>query len=367
MLSNIKLKDSSEYVYLSSVIKSKEKQFLSDGDFIEMLQQDFSKFFSILVEKGYHLHDDKENISFEKLYDWEIWHIYHLIDELLNISGLNYLKPLFYLQNECINIKLIGKKLLFRQGDFNQVSVEDLNDVPLTSYTIHTKSEILSFFKDFLANDDFLNKYLNDEIFSELAKELIKYSKENIKDVEKDNLTGSKLDILIDKFYFSFVKNIVKKSNSEFLVFFYDIYSALINVKNSLRLYFEKKDFFDFEPFYIESAYLNKEICKSFFEMKFEKVSSILIDNPLSSEISEMVENVIKDRNLSIVEKWIDDILTSFIKENMKSAFFNFENLFAYKWAKEIELKNIKIIYVGKKNNLPKEMVEKLIRKSYVS
>jgi len=363
MLSNIKLKDNSEYIYLSSVIKSKEKQLLSDGDFIEMLDQDFSKFFSILVEKGYHLHDEKENISFEKLYEWEIWHLYHLIEELLNVSGLTNLRSLFYLQNECVNLKIIGKKLLFGQGEANQISVEDLNNLPLTSYTIHNKSEILSFFKDFLVLTDFLEKYLNDEIFYELAEDLLKYINEN----SKENLTGSKLDILIDQFYFSFVNRIVKKTDSEFLIFFYDIFSSLTNIKNILRLYFEKKQYFDFEPFYIESKYITKDICKTLFETKFEKVSSILIENPLSSQISEIIATVLKDKDLSMVEKWIDDTMTDIMRENMRTAFFNFENLIAFKWAKEIELKNIKIIYIGKKNNLPKEMIEKLIRKSYVS
>jgi V/A-type H+-transporting ATPase subunit C len=363
MLSNIKLKDNSEYIYLSSVIKSKEKQLLSDGDFIEMLDQDFSKFFSILVEKGYHLHDEKENISFEKLYEWEIWHLYHLIEELLNVSGLTDLRSLFYLQNECVNLKIIGKKLLFGQGQANQISVEDLNNLPLTAYTIHNKSEILSFFKDFLVLTDFLEKYLNDEIFYELAEDLLKYINEN----SKENLTGSKLDILIDQFYFSFVNRIVKKTDSEFLIFFYDIFYSLTNIKNILRLYFEKKQYFDFEPFYIESKYITKDICKTLFETKFEKVSSILIENPLSSQISEIIATVLKDKDLSMVEKWIDDTMTDIMRENMRTAFFNFENLIAFKWAKEIELKNIKIIYVGKKNNLPKEMIEKLIRKSYVS
>ncbi|MCR4422216.1 MAG: V-type ATPase subunit [Spirochaetales bacterium] len=365
MLSNIRLKDNSDYIYLSSVIKSKEKQLLSDGDFIEMLEQDFSKFFSILVEKGYHLHDEKEKISFEKLYDWEIWHLYHLIEELSNISGLGHLKPLFYLQNECVNLKLIGKRLLFGQNEANQISVDDLNDLPLTSYTIHSKSEILSFFKDFLVSTDFLEKYLHDEIFYEVAKDLIKPTKES----GKENLSGSKLDILIDQFYFSYVNKIVQRCDSEFLIFFYDIFSALTNIKNILRLFFEKKQYFDFEPFYIESSYITREICKTLFETKFEKVSSILIDieNPLSSQISEIISTVLKDKDLSMVEKWIDDVMTDILKENMRTAFFNFENLIAFKWAKEIELKNIKIIYIGKKNNLPREMIEKLIRKSYVS
>lgn len=358
MLSNIKLKDSFEYIYLSSVIKTKEKQLLSDGDFIEMLEQDFSKFFSILVEKGYHLHDEKENISFEKLYEWEIWHLYHLIEELLNISQLNNLRPLFYLQNECINLKLIGKKVLFSENQVNQITSTELDELPLTSYTIHTKSEILSFFKDFLNSNEFFEKYSCDYIFKELAKNLVKYNREN--------LSGRTLDILIDQFYFTFINKLLKSIDSEFLVFFYDIFSFLTNIKNILRLYFENKGYFDFEPFYVDSTYISKDVCKNLFETKFEKVSSLLIENPLAFEISEIVGNVLKDKNLSFVEKFIDDTMTLFLKENMKSAFFNFENLFAFKWAKEIELKNIKILYIGKKNNLPKEMIEKLIRKSYV-
>lgn len=357
MLFNIRLKDSSEYAYLSSVIKTKEKQLLSEGDFIEMLDQDISKFFSILVEKGYHLHDEKENITFEKLYEWEIWHLYHLLEELLSISNLAYLRPLFYLQNECVNLKLIGKKILF-PAKKDKIELEDLNELSLEQFAIHNKNEIYSFYTEIFQSPDFFEKVKSDFLFKDLA--------ENLLLIGKENLSGSKLDLLIDLLYFDKIKEIIKKSSSEFLLLFYDTHAGLINLKNVLRLYFEKKNFYDFEPFYIESTLLKKQDCYHLFETKFEKINSILVDNPLSSKILEIVSTVLKDKNLSILERWIDDILTEFIKENLKSAFFNFENLFAYKWAKEIELKNIKIIYVSKKNNIPKENIEKLIRKSYV-
>jgi len=358
MLSNISLKDNSDYVYLSSVIKSKEKQLLSDGDFAEMLDVDFSKFFSILVEKGYHLHDDKENLSFEKIYEWEMWHLYRLIEELIKVSGLNYLKPLFYLQNECINLKLVGKTSLFSEKKEKINSIDDLSNLPLTQYTLHNKSEILFFYKDFLFSNDFIGKYIEDEIFSDLAVKLV--------EIGKDNLTGSKLDILIDKFYFSQVNKVVLRSNSQFLILFFDIYAGLINLKNILRLFFEKKEFYDFEPFYIDSNLITKQICQNLMDNKFEKTGYIFVENPLSDKILSLINLTIKDKNLSLLEKWIDDQLTIIMSENMKSAFFNFENLIAYKWAKEIELKNIKILYIGKKNNLSKESIEKLLRKSYV-
>lgn len=358
MLSNIKLKDSSEYVYLSSVIKSKEKQLLTDGDFNEMLDQDFSKFFSILVEKGYHLHEEKDRVSFEKLYDWEIWHLYHILEELINISGLQDLKPLFYLQNECINLKLIGKKVLFSYDKEKTINTDELNNLPLTQYTIHNKTEILNFYNSYINSMDFISKFSEDKFLYDLGERLL--------NVGKDNLSGSKLDILIDQFYFEQIRNIIKQSNSEFLSLFYDLYSGLINLKNVLRLFFEKKEFYDFEPFYISSNNISKEICKKLFENKFEKFDFLFIENPLSQEIKDIINICLKDKNLAMIEKWIDDQLTKILKENMLSAFFNFENLFAYKWAKEIELKNIKILYIGKKNNLPKDMIEKLLRKSFI-
>ncbi len=358
MLSNIKLKDSSDFAYLSSVIKSKEKQLLSDGDFAEMNEVDFSKFFSILVEKGYHLHDEKENLSFEKIYEWELWHLYKLLEELISISNLNYLSPLFYLQNECINLKIIGKKVLFFENNEKSISTEDLANLPLTQYSLHNKNQILLFYKDFLNSNNFFEKYIEDTILNDLAQKLIKLG--------IDNLTALKLDILIDKFYFEQINKIVKRSNSELLLIFYDLFSGLINLKNILRLFFEKKEFYDFQPFYIESKIISKQVSSYLMENKFEKTGQLFVENPFSTEIMDIINFTLKDKNLSLLEKWIDDQLTLLLQENMKSAFFNFENLLSYKWAKEIELKNIKIIYIGKKNNLPKDLIEKLIRKSYV-
>ena len=64
-------------------------------------------------------------------------------------------------------------------------------------------------------------------------------------------------------------------------------------------------------------------------------------------------------------EKVADDFITEYIGE-AKHISFGIEPLIGYIWAKEIELKNVRIILYGKINNFEKEEVFSQLRIPYV-
>jgi V/A-type H+-transporting ATPase subunit C len=358
MLSNIILKDNNNFAYASAVIKSKEKALLEDGDFIELLDENLSDFLSILVEKGYRMHDDKVGITFEKIYDWEQWHLFHLIDELLEISDILEIKPLFHLSNECLNCKLLAKAVFLSDKKEEIISSEKIDFLNLSAYGLRKQSELFQFFKALAVHPEQIENYANDKFLYQLGKSIL--------NLELQKYSPSTFDILIDKYYYDNLFKYAKAFKSDFLFNLYDMLTGLLNLKNSIRIFSEKKDYLDFEDIALQSNFIGKEVCEELFELKFTNIASLFVNNPLYNEIQQMISTFDNEKNLSLIEKAIDDCITSELSEGLRSAFFNIENIVGYQWAKEIELKNLKIIYIGKVNNLPRENIAKLLRISYV-
>ncbi len=65
------------------------------------------------------------------------------------------------------------------------------------------------------------------------------------------------------------------------------------------------------------------------------------------------------------LEKSIDNLLINYIKK-AKTYSFGIEPLFGYLWAKEGELKNIKLLGLGKLNNIGVSVIKENLRETYV-
>ena len=102
-----------------------------------------------------------------------------------------------------------------------------------------------------------------------------------------------------------------------------------------------------------------------------------LIDEPLESVItslamsdySELVSEGLRewiDRGSAArLEKLSDDYITAYLKRG-KWTPFGPEPLIGYLWAKEMEIKNIRLILVGKINKLPAEAIRERLRDGYL-
>ncbi len=358
MLSNIILKDNNNFAYASAVIKSKEKALLEDGDYIELLDEKLDDFLSVLIEKGYRMHEDKGGVSFEKIYDWEQWHLFHLIDELIEVSDIPEIKPLFHLSNECLNCKLLVKAVFLSDKKEEIITSEKIDFLNLSAYGLRNQSELFQFFKVLAVHPEQIENYAIDDFLYQLGESILNL------DLQKCN--PSIFDVLIDKYYYDNLFNYAKAFKSDFLYSLYNIMTGFLNLKNSIRIFYEKKDYHDFENIALQSNFIDKEVCEQLFELKFTNITGLFVNNPLYNEIQQMISTYEKEQNLSLIEKAIDDCITLQLSEGLRSAFFNIENIVGYQWAKEIELKNLKIIYIGKINNLPRENIAKLLRTSYV-
>ena len=173
-----------------------------------------------------------------------------------------------------------------------------------------------------------------------------------------------KIDIIIDKYMFKELVEINKALNYKFID---NLVKAIIdstNIRTLLRIKKQNKgrDFAGeviFEGGDIDSSKLISLINES-----PENIMSKLQSTIYSDLIKEGFEGYIATESASLLEKLSDNYIMDLMK-NSKLVTFGPERLLSYIYAKETEIKVIRIIMVGKLNNIAEEVIRERLRDIY--
>lgn len=173
------------------------------------------------------------------------------------------------------------------------------------------------------------------------------------------------VDIILDKYMFKAliqIKNEVKDS-------FVDKYVlALIdstNLKILLRVKKQNKDREFFASVIIEGGSIEKDKLLGMLNDAVENIYTKLSYTNYADFIKNGIEYYTKTGSVSLLEKLVDNFIMDMMK-NAKIIPFGVEPLLAYIYAKETEIKIIRIIMVGKLNNISSEVVRERLRDIYV-
>lgn len=167
------------------------------------------------------------------------------------------------------------------------------------------------------------------------------------------------VDIFLDKYMFVHMNEFVKNINTQFV---YDYFKSLIdvtNIKTVLRLVKMDKEKSYLKKVLIENGRIELSIFESILTDGIESASSRLSHTKYSDLMKEKITS------LSSFEKLVDDYITSIMK-SAKLIGLGMEPIFAYLYAKEMELKNLRIILAGKLNNVDADIIKERLRDSYV-
>lgn len=162
---------------------------------------------------------------------------------------------------------------------------------------------------------------------------------------------GSQSDYYLEQLLFDVSVMTAKKYKNDFLV---DFIKKQIDIKNLSTFYRsvkqkKEKDFL--KRYLLANGYIDKEIFLTAFS------------NPTAIKIPQYEKLLVAVKN--DFEKDADDFITEYIGP-AKHISFGITPLIGYLWAKEIELKNVRIILYGKINNFEKEEVFAQLRIPYV-
>lgn len=174
-----------------------------------------------------------------------------------------------------------------------------------------------------------------------------------------------RIDIILDRYMFSHMTQIVKNINSEFINKYLSILIDLTNIKTLLRVKKLNKEAAFFKSLLIEGGKIDRRTFNELYAESMEGISHKLGSTEYGNMLKDSMEYYAKTDSLAILEKNIDNYLMDYMK---KAKFINLgpEPIVVYMFARETEIKNIRIILVGKLNKVSENLIRERLRDSYV-
>ena len=163
------------------------------------------------------------------------------------------------------------------------------------------------------------------------------------------------IDFIIDRSLFLYLSQEAERSKNPFLIALIQIMIDLTNLMTYLR---------------IEGLENSKEIFeRAFLDGGMIQMDSFWGDDGLPNVIGNSCYSELKNKldsdNLALLEAEIDNFLIEFLKQTRQRA-FGVEPLIGYILAKELEIKNLRLIFIGKANSLDEDKIKVRLRESYV-
>lgn len=319
------------YPYAVSKIRVKELNLLTKHELENIADEEsLDRIKSLLIDKGYSFELIEKIEDFEYVLKNETSNLYKLIKELIPEQEFS---NIFLCQNDYHNIKLILKaKIIGKEYSENLID----------SGTIE-KDIII----EGIESDDY-------NLFSKYMQAGIK----KIKDIPEYEKNPYIIDCILDAKSFEEMLEMAEATKCEFIIKYVKKLINLTNIKTFFRiarLFNKDKKMFDIS--YIEGGDISKE---TFLESLGQDLQSSKLKYEGIKAIYEQAYC-----NPETFDIFCDNYIMEYMKESKLKA-LTMEPIVAYIYAKQTEIKNIRIILTGKLNNINSKTIKERLRESYV-
>lgn len=250
-----------------------------------------------------------------------------------------------------------------------------LIDIMSIRYDYHNikvllKSKILDKdFKEILIpvgtiNVNNLTKWILNEDYKEIPETMKEAIEKSIEAFEEEK-DPQKIDIVLDNYMYKDMVIRAKQINDDYLLRFLKINIDLINLKTLLRVKNQDKSRKFLKEVLLDNGEIKKEEFIEMFNLNVENIVNKLQYTDYVDVIKIGTEEYTQSKNLKVLEKLSDNFIMNFIKD-AKYVSFGPEPLIAYIFAKENEIKIVRIIMVGKLNNIDADVIRERLRDIYV-
>jgi V/A-type H+-transporting ATPase subunit C len=170
---------------------------------------------------------------------------------------------------------------------------------------------------------------------------------------------------MLDKYMYKEMLQIANELNNKFITKYVKSNIDLTNIRTILRTKKQNKNREFFNTLIIEGGFLDKDRLSSLFTDSVDNIPGKLSHTDYFEILRNGIEAYTRAGEVNTLEKLSDDYLMKLIKEG-KFVSFGPEPLLSYLIAKETEIKVIRIIMVGKLNNVSPELIRERLRDIYV-
>lgn len=275
--------------------------------------------------------------DYEIILSSELKRIYN---EMYSMSPSRALIDLMGIKYDYHNIKVIIKGMILEKDFSNLLIPVGVNEINKLKYSIE-----------------------NNEL-SGFAPIMRKAIEEAIEDYNSKK-DPQRIDIIIDKYMFEDMKLIAKEIDDKFADKYVKSLIDLTNVKTLLRVKKQNKSREFLLSVVIDGGSIDKETLASLLTDSVENIPGKLSYTDYVDVLKSGVEEYSKNGSAGLLEKLIDNYIMDMMKD-AKLIPFGIEPVLAYIYAKETEIKVIRIIMVGKLNNIAGEVIRERLRDIYV-
>lgn len=329
-----------QYAYSVSRIRAIERKLLDKGKLDRMVEaKSPEEALKVLQEADYgNPSSDTLNIyDYENLLGDEYKKVYLLLKE---IAPDPEVFDLFLLTNDYHNIKVILKA---------EFSGQDDSKLLTESGSIPTEK---------------LKSMIKERNLANIPS-VMKSSIEECIETYNKTLDPQVIDIILDKANFKHMKETALKSGNAFIINLVTLFIDLANIKVFLRVKKLNKSFDFLQKVLLSGGSINQKVFIDNLDTPLDSFVDAMRFNSLGAFIQEGIESFKITGNLTKFEKLSDNYIMAYVKR-AKYVSLGIEPLVGYLMAKEMEIKNAKIVMVGKINNISNEVIRERLREAYV-
>lgn len=199
-------------------------------------------------------------------------------------------------------------------------------------------------------------------------KEVDAKFKEALEAVDRDfeiNHDPQRIDILLDKYYFSHLYSLAKETEIPLFINYVQDLIDFTNIRTLIRVKKQNKDVNFLEEVILPNGKIGTDEITIALNDSIEDIMNKFKSYDISPEIKRGLESYKEFGTLSDFEKIMDNYLIDLNKVS-KNIHFGPEPIFSYIVAKETEIKILRIILVSKLNNISPDDIRERLRDLYV-
>lgn len=244
--------------------------------------------------------------------------------------------------------------------DFSTLIVErDFHNLKVEIKSAYTDTEVSDLYQKYgLIDIKTIQDAVKEKDFSILPEYIQEYAREAF-DILFKTGDGQIADSIIDKGALSAMHYFSKKSDLQILKEYASLKTAIANIKIAIRGTRTNKDRAFFERFMQETDLLNVSSLIKASIIGEDEIYSYL-------EITDFKDGIdLIKTDFASFERWCDNKLIETIKKEKYNS-FTLSPVVAYIIAKQMEIKNVGILLIAKRNEFSNEEISKRMRDMYV-
>ena len=329
-----------DYAYASAYIRAVETKILGNSHFDRMLDvPGAEEAFKVLAEAEYGFGTGNYSGvgSYEVLLAEEMKKCYTMLAEIS--PDIEVVKA-FQRRNDYFNVKVLLKA---------ELSGQEVPDILIDTGTV---------------DRDTIKRMIREREYGELGS-IMSQAIEETHDAFSRVQDPQIIDLLLDRASYHQLAEDLKEIESLFLHRLAEIIADTTNIKMFIRARTLNKAWDFIKKLLLKEGTVSEKVYAEFSD----KPIDTFIDNVRYSEYGDAVYKgweLFKTRkNISGLAKQLDDFLMEYIRK-AKMVTMGVEPIVAYLFAKETEIRNVRIILTGRINHLPSEMIRERLRLGYV-